>query len=156
MYKQFTYTQAVEKAAHFIALNQTTVHIDDAAPDTPWDRAHSIECGGSYRFNGPTNFYVIAEAAGLTFKWSVDMEGRDANGRGVTLFDRDRLREVARKLPFVARIELAAFFQDKVMPDLKKRTAELREAMNKQIDSEDCVRGLIAFFEEELTKAAAA
>lgn len=143
--RDMTYEKALYMADHLKALGETTVYLRDG--EYPWMIANSVEVSGSYRFNGPVGMYVIAEVDGLTLKWSVDFELRDANARGYSLFDRDQLREVARKLPEPARRKFAKLLREKVMPDLEKRTSELREAMNKQIDSEDCVRGLIAFAE---------
>lgn len=151
MYGDMTYEKAIENAKHLIALGQTTVYLRDG--NYPWLAASDIEAGGAYRFSGPTGVYIIAEVEGITFKWNVDFERPEANGRGYSLFDRDRLREVARKLPECARKKFAQFLRDKVLPDLKKRTAEFRESMNKQIDSEDCVRGLIVFAENSAIAA---
>ena len=145
MYGDMTYEFALTNAEHLIALGQTTVYLRDE--NVPWVVASDVEVGGAYRFNGPTGMYVIAKVQGLTFKWSVDFERREANGAAYSMFDRDRLRDVARRLPDPARRKFAELLRDKVMPDMEKRTAELRETMNKQIDSEDCVRGLIAFAE---------
>jgi hypothetical protein len=145
MLYDLTYTQAVAKAEHLKALGETTVYLDGDAVDLPWDKAVRVEKGCGYRLNGPTGFYVIAEDSGLTMRWSVDMEGRDANGASVTIFDRDRLREVAMKLPKHVRRSLAAFLTKHVLPEVEKRTKEWREYLNRQTDSEDCVRGLIAF-----------
>lgn len=145
MHGDMTYEFALNNAKHLIALGQTTVYLRD---DTvPWVVACDVEVSGSYRFNGPCGMYVIAKVQGLTFKWTVDFERREANGHGYSLFDRERLREVAQRLPDPTRKKFATLLREKVMPDLAKRTSELREAMNKQIDSEDCVRGLIAFAE---------
>lgn len=140
-----TYEQALDKSEHLIALGQTTIYLRDG--NVPWVIASDVEAGSSYRFNGPSGVYIVAKVQGLTFKWNVDFEKREANGHGYSLFDRERLRDVAMKLPHPARLKFAQFLRDAVMPDLEKRTAELRDAMNKQIDSEDCVRGLIAFAE---------
>jgi len=96
MYGRMKYAEALEKAEHLKALGQTELYIE--ADDAPWAIATEIEGGGSYRFGGPVSFYVVAEAQGLTFKWNVDMETRDANGKGVSHYDRDGLREVMRKL----------------------------------------------------------
>lgn len=148
-----TYEQALDNAKHLIALGHTTVYLRDG--NFPWAVACECEVGGAYRFNGPTGMYVIARVAGLTFTWNVDFERREANGMSYSLFDRERLRDVAMKLPEPARRSFAKLLRQQVMPDLEKRTAELREAMNKQIDSEDCVRGLISFAEGS-EKAAAA
>jgi hypothetical protein len=61
------------------------------------------------------------------------------------LFERDRLREVMRKLPPKARAKFAAMLSKEVLPGMEKRTAEIRDGLNKHVDSEDCVRGLIAY-----------
>lgn len=152
MYGDMTYEFALTNADHLIALGQTTVYLRDEK--VPWVVASDVEVSGSYRFNGPVGMYVIAKVQGITFKWSVDFERREANGVGYSLFDRERLRDVARRLPRPARRKFAELLRDKVMPDLEKRTIELREAMNKQIDSEDCVRGLISFAEDSEKSAA--
>lgn len=144
IFQDMTYEQALEKSEHLIALGETTVHLRDDGPK-PWVVAKRVETGGCYRLGGPTGIYVIAEVQGLTFKWSVDFELRDANGRGVSLFDRDRLREVMRQLPAAARKSFAEILACEVMPGLQKHTAEIREALNKQCDSQDCVRGLIDY-----------
>ena len=138
-----TYAAAKDKAEHLKALGETTVHIDEKG--APWHKAEDVECGGSFRLNGPTGCYIIARDAGLTFKWSVDFEKREANGASVSLFDRDRLRDIAMKLPPAARQKFADLLVDKVLPPLEKRTQEIRDYLNQQHDSEDCVRGLIAF-----------
>jgi hypothetical protein len=138
-----TYQDALAKAEHLIALGETTVHIK--AEGAPWDKAETVMAGGVWRLNGPTGCYIVARDAGLTFKWSVDFESRGANGQSVSLFDRKRLREVAAMLPPVAREAFAEFLAVSVLPELAKRTNEIREYLNKQAESEDCVRGLIAY-----------
>lgn len=147
-----TYEQALDKADHLKALGQTTIYLRDG--NYPWVVASGVEVSGGYRFSGPTGMYVIAKVQGLTFKWNVEFEKREANGHSYSLFDRERLREVAMKLPDTARRSFAELLRERVMPDLEKRTAEMREAMNKQNDSEDCVRGLISFAEGRQPAAA--
>lgn len=144
MYTHMTYQSAVEKADHLIALGETEIFID-ATGDVPWTKVVGIKAGGAYRFNGPTGVWIVAQDHGLTFKWTVDFEGRDANGRGVSLFDRPRLRDTIMRLPPDVRPAFAKFLSEAVLPDLMKRTQELRESMNEQMDSEDCVRGLIEY-----------
>lgn len=145
LYGQMKFADAVAKAEHLIAVGQTRVWVDDKDPALPWQKVDAIEAGGGYRLNGPTGVRLTVHEAGLELHWSLEFEGRDANGRGVSLFDRDRLRDVMMKLPRSTRVKLAAFFENDVLPELAKRTDELREALNKQNDSEDCVRGLIEF-----------
>lgn len=139
-----SYVKAIENAEHYLALGQKTIYLEP--DDAPWSLAETIEKGGSYRFNGPTCCYVLApHACGLTFKWSIDFEPRTANGYGVSLFDREGMRDAAMKLPPKARAAFADFLAGEVFEELHKRTEEIRTNLNRQIDSEDCVRGLIAF-----------
>ena len=145
--RDMNYADAVKNAEHLKAIGQTTVYL--YKPDFPWAKAVDVEEGGSIRLSGPTGFYVLAKENGLTFKWPVDFEGRDANGRGVSMFERGRLRETINLLPPAAREKLGVFLAEKVLPALEKRTREIYDALNMQADSEDCVRGLIAFCEHK-------
>lgn len=148
------FKEAIEKREHLIALGQTDIHLyGDDANDAPWHLASRIESGGSYRLSGPTGFRVVAECSGLRFSWTVEFEGRDANGSYVSQFDRAVIRDAAMKLPETARKSFSEFMQTQVLPGVQKRTAEMREALNTQLDSEDCVRGVIAFVNESLAVA---
>ena len=145
-----TYEQALENAEHLVALGETTIYLyRDRAGDFPYDKVTRVESGSTHRLSGPSSCYLFAEDAGLTFKLSVDFERPDANGRGVSLFDRDRLRALMLKLPDAARRSFAELLETEVMPGLVKRTREIRDALQEQADSEDCVRGLIAFAKED-------
>jgi hypothetical protein len=140
-----TYAQAIANAEHLKALGQTDVYLyRDNAEGFPFDKVTRVEEGSSFRLSGPSSCRLIAEEAGLRFSVSVDFENADANGRGVSLFDRDQLRDLMRKLNPAAREQFAVMLEKCVIP-MAKRTAEIREALNSQCDSEDCVRGLIAF-----------
>lgn len=147
-------SKALKNKEALIALGQTTVHLwGDNAADAPWDKATSIECGSVWRLSGPASATVNANIDGITFCWSLDFETRDANGSGYSLFDRPRLRETILKLPISVRRQFGRLLADKVLPGLQKRTQELRDALNAQSDSEDCVRGLIAFAHSEAEAA---
>lgn len=139
------YADVIAKAEHYKALGQTTIYLDGDSADLPWDAVDSVEECSLHRLNGPAACYMQVHQDGLVLRWSVEFEGRDANGRGISLFDRERLRTVATALSARARTAFAYFLADKVLPGLEKSTAEIRDALGKQIDSEDCVRGLIAF-----------
>lgn len=143
---EMTYASAVKNADHLIALGMTTIYLRDDN-GFPWDKATDVQSGASFRLNGPSSCYIIAEDSGITFKLGVEFEGRDANGRGVSLFERDRLRDVMRRLPPTARRHFAKMLSTEVLPAIAKRSSEIREALNANLDSEDCVRGLIAFAE---------
>ena len=143
-----TYSEAVKKADAFKALNNTTVYLRDDT-DFPWKLVTDVEAGGTYRFSGPVNFNLIVYDAGLTLKLSVDFETKNASGIDASCFDSNKLQTIALRLSPYMRQKLADFFRDKVLPDVAKRTREIQELLNKQWDSESCVRGIIAFAEEQ-------
>ena len=141
-----TYCKALENAEHLKAIGHTKVHL--FRDNLPYDKVSRVEAGGGYRLNGPSGVMLIAEVDGITFSQSVDFEKRDANGKGYYDFDRSRLRDLMTRLPVKARRSFAHFLQMEVLPAVRQRTAEFRETMNKQIDSEEAVLGLIAFANE--------
>lgn len=145
-----TYTEALEKADALKLLGQTDVYIRDrSAADFPYDKVTRVEAGNSYRLSGPSSCYLMFEENGLLFRFNVEFESRYANGKGVSLFDRDRLRDVANKLSPAGRVAFAKMLESEVLRPLAERTEEYRKALRQQADSEDCVRGIIAFASAE-------
>lgn len=145
MMSDMSIAEALAKAEHLKALGQTEIYLYRDQPDFPYDKVTQVKSGSSYRLSGPSSCALYAEIDGITFRMSVDFEGVDANGRGVSLFDRDRLRELMMKLPDAARKSFADMLRAEVLPGMAKRSAEIRDGLRSQLDSEDCVRGLIAF-----------
>jgi hypothetical protein len=145
-----TYARALELAEHLIAVGDTVIYIRERDGEFPYDKVSRIEEGNSWRLNGPSSCYLIVEEVGLTFKLNVDFEQSDANGKGVSLFDRDRLRMLMQRLSPIGREQFAAMLEEKALPGLAARSRELREAMGAQLDSEECVKGLIAYAREPL------
>ncbi len=75
----------------------------------------------------------------------IDLENRDADGKDATYLDRGKLRALALKLTGRVRLRFAGFLADDILVGLQQRTLVLRETLNAHQDSEDCVRGVIAF-----------
>lgn len=144
-----TVADAIANVEHHKALGLTSIYLYREDPDFPWAHVSNVEAGGSYRLNGPSSVAITADhPCGLSFRLSIDFEGQGANGASVSQFDRDKLRSLAMKLPADARRKFAQFLKVEVLTGLAKRTAEIREALNTQMDSEDCVRGLISFAQD--------
>lgn len=139
-----TYSEALKLAPHLIAIGDTRVYLHNT-DGFPWAKVTKIEAGGGRRFNGPCGFNAIVEEAGLELILGVDFEERSANGRGVSLFEGARLRDVAGQMSAAGRVKFGQFLADEVLPDLHKRTGEIRDALLQQEASENCVRSLIAF-----------
>lgn len=139
------FEKAVELADHYIAIGQTEIYLDKP-DDALWQHVTKVDAGSCYRLGAPIGLWVYAiHPCGLTFRWSVDFESPTANGTGTAAFDRERMRDVAMRLPPPARDMFRRILSMEVLPKLEERTEEIRSALNKQLDSEDCVRGLIAF-----------
>jgi hypothetical protein len=145
-----TYAEAIEKAEHLKALGETTIYLyREKAQDFPFDKVSRVEEGSSWRSGMPNSCYLCADVDGLTFKLNIDFEPASANGSSAALLDRDKMRELFIKLPPKARHSFAELLETQCLPAMVKRTSEYRAALNKQADSEDCVRGLIAFAREK-------
>lgn len=148
MIHDLTYAKAIANAEHLIALDSTDVYLRDEE-GFPFDQVVSVETGGMYRGSIMACCYFIAEEAGLSLRLSIDFEKKGAQGRSEAMFDADRLRELSMKLPPEARTKFADLLEHTVLGALAARTNEYRTAMRAQADSEDCVRGLIAFARQE-------
>jgi hypothetical protein len=144
--------EALANAEHLKALGETLIYVHRGEDAFPYDKVSAVESGSSYRLGGPSSCYLIAQIDGLTFKLNVDFEPREANGRGVAIFDRDRLRDLMLKLPPGARRSFASLLENECLPGLAKRADELRSALREQADSEDCVRGLIRVAAEQVSE----
>lgn len=148
---ELSFSKAIANKDALVAIGQTDVYLyGDNAKDVPWGQVTDIEVGSSCRLSGPASARMIAVVDGLKFSWSLDFEESGANGSSVSLFDRDGLREAMRKLPPKMRKKFGDLLLSEVLPPLQARTKEFREYLNKQIDSEDCLRGLI-FFANDVT-----
>lgn len=152
-----TYKKAIELKDNLLAIGEDTIWLrggmKSGRDELPWSLVTRVESGSTWRLDMPASVSFIAEQDGLTFRWSMDLEERDANGRGVSMFDRENIRFAMMVLNPEARVHFTAWFQHVVLPGLMKRTAAIRASLSAQLDSEDCVRGLIAFASEVAKEA---
>lgn len=139
------FTKASSLAKHYRAIGQTTIFLDDDADDLPWDKVSQVEAGSGWRNGAPTGVRIVAVVDGMSYHWSADFEGHEANGKPASQFDRPVMRDVAMRLPEEARRQLGTILSEEVLPALTKHANEYRAYLNQQVDSQDAVRGLIAF-----------
>lgn len=145
-----TYAEAIAKAEHLKALGETNIYLyRENADDFPFDKVTRVEEGNSWRSGMPTSCYLIADVDGLTFRLNFDFEPRSASGASVHLLNRDKMRDLFIKLPPAARQSFADLLESACLPAMVQRKNEYLALLNKQSDSEDCVRGLIAFAREK-------
>lgn len=140
-----TYDEALANAKHLKALGETTIYLyREKAEGFPFDKVTRVEEGNLWRSGMPTSCYLLAEVDGLTFKLNFDFEPASANGASTHEISRDRMRAMFLSLPTAAQRSFAQLLEAQCLPAMAKRKDEYLAALNKQSDSEDCVRGLIA------------
>lgn len=139
IYTENEYGQAIKNAEHYIAIEQTNVHLlnTDDLSLLPWDYVTSVNAGATMRLGIPTNIYLEAKhPCGLTFSWSVNLEKNDANGTGTNKLDGKIFCDLASKLPKNAVEKFVSFLEDKILPDVQKRTSEIKSSLYIQLTSE--------------------
>ena len=138
--KKFSEIMALKE--HYKAIGETSFYLDNDDPSLPWERAFSIEPGGLWRFNTPVSFRVeTCLIDGFTFKWSVDIEPRDANGKGYLDVDTQRMMLVYNKLPKELRPQFVAFF-DQVGEELARQIASSSEHLARLTRDAAVIKGL--------------
>ena len=76
-----TLEQAIENTEAYKQLGTEEVYLWN--DPYPWEYANEIKSGGSHRLDISTSVWVTADhPCGLRFRWSVDLEAQDANGKG--------------------------------------------------------------------------
>lgn len=151
MILDLTYQKAIEKAEHLIALDETDVYLQNAE-GFPFDKVSKVEVGSTYRMGLPTSYRFSVDEAGLCLHTSVDIEPWYATGSATTQIDRGRMRDLVSKLSPTGRRMFADALKREALPAILRRTDEIRASLNQQSDSEDCIRGMIAFAEREAEK----
>ena len=93
--------QAVKLAKHHRALGHTHIYLKHDQHDKPWHLVTEVEPGGLMRLGQSVSVWFIAThpKSGLRFRWSLDLEPREANGSGNLQIDVAGCRAVLEELP---------------------------------------------------------
>ena len=106
------YQRVVDKSEHFKAIGQTEVWLEREG-DKPWDHVSEVEDGCCVRMGTRTDAtFKARHPCGIMFRWSVDLENREANGSGVYGFDIKGIRAVIHRLPKAAAEKFAAMLAE--------------------------------------------
>lgn len=97
-----TYKQAKAKASALRELGQTEVYLS-SDDDLPWGSATRFEPGGCHRLSMVTSGWFTAVKDGIRFRWSFDIETRDANGKGHYEINVPYCKDVISKITGTAR-----------------------------------------------------
>jgi hypothetical protein len=108
--RDLTFAVAVREAEALRRLGQTTVYLDSSDPDLPWTSVTACNPGCTHRNGICVSLTMTAECAGLTFRWFVDIEPRNADGK--PMIDVTFCRRIAALLPQKPRGEFATHLAD--------------------------------------------
>jgi hypothetical protein len=98
MLQNWSFKSATEKAEHLKAIGQNEIYLSEG--ELPYNLVTRCEPGGSHRIDMSTSIWFYAEdkKSGLVFRWSFDIENREANGRGYYLINVKACEEIIKKL----------------------------------------------------------
>lgn len=103
----------IKKADAYKAVGQPTIYLHGECV-YPWELVTTVEPGCGVRMSMHTGVRISAlhEPTGLRFEWSVDIESREANGKGHFQIDTKACRELLAKLPASPRQQLRQYFAE--------------------------------------------
>lgn len=94
-----TWKELVKLAPKYIELGQVEHYLTGDDKDYPWEFASEVESGGSRRLDMDTSVWFRANhPSGLKFRWSFEIEFREANGKGHYMIDTDGCASVMEAL----------------------------------------------------------
>lgn len=103
MEKNKTIADYVKLAKHYKAIGSTEIYLYDV-PTELLSQVCSVTDGGSYRHGVPVSVTMkIRHRSGLSFRFSVDFESREANGSAHIQIDGHKLRGIYESLPSSAK-----------------------------------------------------
>jgi hypothetical protein len=95
------WARAVRLAKHYKALGQTEIYLNRDEDSKPWSFVTEMETGGMIRHGQSVSVWFRAkhQKSGLQFRWTFDLEPREANGSSTLQIDVSACRDVLRRLP---------------------------------------------------------
>lgn len=109
MQDELTWQECVALAPHFLAIRREEIYLYQGQ-DAPWEYATSLRAGGSHRLDMDTAVqFTAAHPCGLTFRWTLDLETREADSKGYYSIATAAIQRVIPRLPLPVRQTFLAF-----------------------------------------------
>ena len=140
--KDWSYEEASKNAEHLKAIGQDEIYLNCGV--LPWHLVTGCEPGGSHRLDISTSvwFHAKDEKTGLRFRWTFDIEPREANGRGIYMIDTVGCQEVLKKLNGDPLVEFRKYLAA-CAESVTKQAQEYQKAADKQNADAAILRDLI-------------
>jgi len=112
MFKDWTYQEATEKAEAIKVIGLDEIYLNEG--EFPWHLVTKVEPGSSHRLEISTSvwFYAHDPVTDLNFRWSFDIEGREANGRGIYMIKVRECLTILELLPPKAEKQFQEYLTD--------------------------------------------
>jgi hypothetical protein len=139
-----TLAQALKKAKSFKDIGQTDIYLFDGP--YPWAFVVKVEKGCSYRLNACTSLSFKANhPSGLSFRWSVDIEPAEANGRSYFMMNPEVVQEIITSIPDAPRKQLKALITESAEA-LEQKADEWEGVYKSQRDTALAFRELVKLY----------
>lgn len=139
--KDITYREAIENATALKQLGQTDIYLFSGSK--PWDKATHCEPGCSFRNGVPVSATFHAKESGISFRWSFDLEERDANGASLFKVDTEACRRVMASIQPVARKSFRDWLASSAAA-VREKGSEYQKAADNQFAIAACLSDICA------------
>ena len=134
----------VERADHYAAIEQKRVSLWDQSNDVlPWEYVTGVDAGGMMRLGTSVSASFEAKhPCGLRFSWSLDFEGRGANGSSTFQAETGWLTVALTRLPPAMRDLLAEHLHTFVVA-VRQQAKDYRAEADRQERAADAISALV-------------
>ena len=132
---------------HYFAIGMNETYLSSDEGEMPYDQATSCESGGMFRHGVATSISFKAQISGFGFRWTFDLENRDANGSGYLQPDMKRIREVMATIPAALRPDFRSALQT-IQESIERSANETQAVRDKMYVSSAQLRSLTDATEE--------
>ena len=130
----------VKNAEHYLAIGQTSIYLSGRGEDRPWEFVKTCEPGCSHRMEISTGIsFEAIHPSGIKFSWSVDIEPREASGKGAYYIDVEGLHRIMQKVPVGAMAGLSKYLMDCAVA-VEKKADEYQQEAQRQYGTASALR----------------
>lgn len=140
-----TWEEYQEKAAHYKAIGETDIHLQNDNLDClPWHLVDRVRPGGAHRLDIETSLeFSGISISGLMFSWYVDIEDRDASGFYGYKINTDTIREIYKRVSHNPAVKAAVdSLLEGVAEAVEKRGRDWMDAAVNQMIQAEVIRHL--------------
>ncbi len=128
-----TLSDAIKNAEHHLAIGNHEIYLSEEP--YPWIYVNDVTEGGVHRMDCTTSVYVYAaHPCGITFRWNVNLEKKDANGKGFYCIDTETITITRHRLANTSAYALRKY--DAYLHDCASKIEEKAEELTEYIGSQ--------------------